>query len=53
MKKKDLNNLKDFDKWLDKTFAFVDFQVKKYMHRAWCARGKYDRLKNKKVAENK
>jgi len=50
-KKKDLNNLSDFNDWIRETFNWVDFGVKNYLKRAWCARGKYyrkNKLKNKK-----
>ena len=46
MSKKDLNNLKDFYQWIRDTFDWVDADVKRFMKRAWCARGKFDR-KNK------
>ena len=46
-KKQDINNLAEFEKWIDKTFGFVFADVKKFMEKSWCARGKYDRLKNK------
>ena len=46
-KKQDINNLAEFEKWIDKTYGFVFADVKKFMEKSWCARGKYDRLKNK------
>jgi len=41
--KKDYNKLSAFQDWIDKTFNWIDPEVKKYMKRAWCARGKVDR----------
>lgn len=43
--KKDINNLKDFSDWVEEVFDWVDPRLKRFMRRAWCARGKYDRAK--------
>ena len=39
----DLNNQKEFYKWIDETFTFLDAGVRRLMFRAWCARGKAER----------
>jgi hypothetical protein len=36
-KKSDINKTKEFYEWKDKTFTYVDHEVKTLMYRAWCA----------------
>ena len=45
MIKKDVNSTKEFYEWIKDTFNWVDNDVKKYMFRSWCARGKVERIK--------
>ena len=49
--KKDLNNLKIFNEWVRETFTWVDNDVKGFMRRAWCARGKMERKTNHKFRQ--